>query len=574
PHIISFLINCRAGFARDVFIHLFNYCSHGLIIRTMRTYFYEFSNDDYHDLINLILSDEKTLGKLMAAMSTYRDIDSDDDFYQQLFVSLLRFGLIENITRQSAVQDYLHELKTDTTLFTYIRPDEIASFSIKLKELNIVFDSVNEANDESERTLVKFIAENFLYVFNINNLTALFNAYSNNRKNVEELSRNPYTLIMSEKVPCLIEAVNTNLEMFIVEYFIHSEESVGSVISLINSDATERSKEIIIENMDFEVQQLSTVENIRLSVVEGASFTVYDLLFKHGRVAANWDNIFNYMYTDVDDEILWAFFAHHPEVLSGHKVSVPEESIDNVVNHIISAADKPDALYAQLISVLPVSIDKVISDLPLTKFKALCESNRVLLSEALYEDVLSIYEGQRRKGLNECLSLMIRNNLAVFENNIEFYLQDDEDFDNELIELVLNDDDIELTTKVSIINVLWPHYTNSFFDHISLNSKVSIALLLNVSEDDTRLVFLNHLLECEELPFEYINRALMAFVSEEYNLIADKTKRAKVHKTEGNEILLKYLTHCYFISSYKDKGKFFEVYHYRKMYLGESPEDI
>ena len=122
----------------------------------MRTYFYEFSNDDYHDLINLILSDEKTLGKLMAAMSTYRDIDSDDDFYQQLFVSLLRFGLIENITRQSAVQDYLHELKTDTTLFTYIRPDEIASFSIKLKELNIVFDSVNEANDESERTLVIF----------------------------------------------------------------------------------------------------------------------------------------------------------------------------------------------------------------------------------------------------------------------------------------------------------------------------------------------------------------------------------------------------------------------------------
>lgn len=573
PHIISFLINCRVDFARDVFIHLFNHCSPELIIRTMRTYFYELSNDDYQDLINLTLNDEKTLGKLMAAMSTYRDIDSDDDFYQQLSVSFLRFGLIENIARQNAVQDYLHELKTDTTLFTYIQPDEIASFSIKLKELNIVFDSVSEANGESERALVKFIAENFLYVFNINNLTALFNAYSDNRKNVEELSRNPYTLIISEKIPCLTEAVNKNIEMFILEYFIHSEENVESVISLINSDVTEHSKEIIIESMDFEVQQLSTVENIRLSVVDGASFTVYDLLFKHGRVAANWDNIFDYMFTDVDDEILWEFFAHHPEVLSGHKVSVPEESVDNVVNHIISAADKPDALYAQLISVLPVSIDQAVSDLPLTKFKALCDSNRVLLSEALYKDVLSIYEGQRRKGLNECLSLMIRNNVAVFESNIEFYLQDDEDFDNELIELVLNDEDIALTTKVSIIDIIWPHYTNSFFDHISVNSKISMALLLNVSEDDTRLVFLNHLLEFEKLPFEYINRALMAFVSEEYNLIADKTKRAKVLKTEGNEILLKYLTHCYFISSYKDKGESFEVYHYRKMFLDESPED-
>ena len=573
PHIIGFLINCRVDFARDVFIHLFNHCSPGLIVRTMRTYFYEFSNDAYQDLINLILSDEKTLGKLMEAMSTYHDIDSDDDFYKQLSVSFLRFGLIENITRQSAVQDYLHELKTDTTLFTYIQPDEIASFSIKLKELNIVFDSVSEANGESERALVKFIAENFLYVFNINNLTALFNAYSDNRKSVEELSRNPYTLIISEKVPCLTEAVNKNIEMFILECFIHSEENVESVISLINSDVTEHTKEIIIESMDFEVQQLSTVENIRLSVVDGASFTVYDLLFKHGRVAANWDNIFDYMFTDVDDEILWEFFAHHPEALSGHNVSVPEESVDNVVNHIISAADKPDVLYAQLISVLPVSIDQAVSDLPLTKFKALCDSNRVLLSEALYKDVLSIYEGQRRKGLNECLSLMIRNNVAVFESNIEFYLQDDEDFDNELIELVLNDDDIALTTKVSIIDIIWPHYTDSFFDHISVNSKNSMALLLNVSEDDTRLVFLNHLLEFEKLPFEYINRALMAFVSEEYNLIADKTKRAKVLKTEGNEILLKYLTHCYFISSYKDKGESFEVYHYRKMFLDESPED-
>lgn len=573
PHIISFLINYRVDFVRDVFIHLFNHCSHGLIIRTMRTYFYEFSKDDYQDLINLILNDETTLGKLMSAMSTNRDIDSDDDFYQQLSVSFIRFGLIENIARQSAVQDYLRELKTDTKVFKYIQPVEIASFSMKLKELNIVFDGVNEANDESECALIKFIAENFLYVFNIDNITALFNAYSVNRKSVEELSRNPYTLIMSEKIPCLAEAVNKNIEMFILEYFIHSEENVESVISLINSDVTEHSKEIIIESMDFEVRQLSTVENIRLSVVDGASFTVYDLLFKHGRVAANWDNIFDYMYTDVDDEILWAFFAHHPEVLSGHKVSVPEESVDNVVNHIISAADKPDALYAKLISVLPVSIDQVISDLPLTKFKALCDSNRVLLSEALYEDVLSIYEGQRRKGLNECLSLMIRNNLAVFESNIEFYLQDDEDFDNELIELVLNDDDISLTTKVSIIDIIWPHYTNSFFDHISVNSKVSMALLLNVSEDGTRLVFLKHLLEFEELPFEYINRALMAFVSEEYNLIADKTKRAKVLKTEGNEILLKYLTHCYFISSYKDKGKYLEVYHYRKMFLDESPED-
>lgn len=301
------MINCRVDFARDVFIHLFNHCSPGLIVRTMRTYFYEFSNDAYQDLINLILSDEKTLCKLMEAMSTYHDIDSDDDFYQQLSVSFLRFGLIENITRQSAVQDYLHELKTDTTLFTYIQPDEIASFSIKLKELNIVFDSVSEANGESERALVKFIAENFLYVFNIKNLTALFNAYSDNRKSVEELSRNPYTLIISEKVPCLTEAVNKNIEMFILECFIHSEENVESVISLINSDVTEHTKEIIIESMDFEVQHLSTVENIRLSVVDGASFTVYDLLFKHGRVAANWDNIFDYMFTDVDDEILWEF---------------------------------------------------------------------------------------------------------------------------------------------------------------------------------------------------------------------------------------------------------------------------
>ncbi|MBO1929055.1 hypothetical protein J4731_08375 [Providencia rettgeri] len=129
---------------------------------------------------------------------------------------------------------------------------------------------------------------------------------------------------------------------------------------------------------------------------------------------------------------------------------------------------------------------------------------------------------------------------------------------------MLNNDEIVLNTKVQIINTIWSYYSVNFFDHISLNKAANMAILLNITEDEIRLACLNYHLEFEEPSHEDITRALRSFVSKEYNLIADDTKRAKVLKTDSNESLLEHLRVCQFISSYKDKGKYFEVYHRRR----------
>ncbi|MBO1929056.1 hypothetical protein J4731_08380 [Providencia rettgeri] len=209
--------------------------------------------------------------------------------------------------------------------------------------------------------------------------------------------------------------------MFISKYFIHSNEDVNTIISLINnSDITACSKITIIESMKFEVQQLTVIQNIDLDPDDEESYSVYDQLFKNRRIAANWKNIFDYMYTEADEEILWLFFDTYSGVLFEHELNIPDESVSNIMNYIISAVDKPDRLYAQLISVLPISIEKLISDLPLTKFKILCTNNRVLLSETLYEDILSTYVDERRKDLNECLFLIIKHNIIILKIILSF----------------------------------------------------------------------------------------------------------------------------------------------------------
>lgn len=134
--------------------------------------------------------------------------------------------------------------------------------------------------------------------------------------------------------------------------------------------------------------------------------------------------------------------------------------------------------------------------------------------------------------------------------------------------MLLNDEDIALDVKVSILDIIWPHYNDTFFEHVSIKVQVNKHLLLKVTKDDTRLMFLNHLLEFEELPHEFITRALMSFVAEEYNLITENSKRAKVSKSDSNELLLQYLTQRHYISSYRDKGKYLEVYHHRKLFQG------
>ncbi|MBO1915949.1 hypothetical protein J4727_04800 [Providencia rettgeri] len=120
--------------------------------------------------------------------------------------------------------------------------------------------------------------------------------------------KNPCSLIFNKKIPCLIDAVYKNSEMFISKYFIHSNEDVNTIISLINnSDITACSKITIIESMKFEVQQLTVIQNIDLDPDDEESYSVYDQLFKNRRIAANWKNIFDYMYTEADEEILWLF---------------------------------------------------------------------------------------------------------------------------------------------------------------------------------------------------------------------------------------------------------------------------
>lgn len=573
PDIISYLITYRVELAQDIVLHLIFNKNESLIIKTIWTYFSKFSANDYQTLINLIFNDNKTLSKLMMAMTINNEVYSDDDFHEQLYFSFIRFGLIEKITKQSALQNYLHGLKKDTIIFKYIQADEIESFTHKLKELNIIFDTVNEASDDNEVKLLKFIAENYLYMFNIDNITSLYNAYSDSRISIDNISKNPYSLIFNQNIFCLIDAVYKNSEIFISKYFIHSNEDVNTIISFLNSsDITACSKITIIESMKFEIQQLIVIQNINLASDNEESYSVYDQLFKNRRIAANWKNIFDYMYTEADEEILWSFFDTYSGVLFEHEFNIPDESVSNIMNYIISAVDKPDRLYAQLIRVLPISIEKLISDLPLTKFKMLCTNNRVLLSETLYDDILSTYVDERRKDLNECLFLIIKHNITVFEDNIEFYLKDDDGFNNGLIELLLNDDEIVLNTKVQIINTIWSYYTVNFFDHISLNKAANMAILLNITEDEIRLACLNYHLEFEEPSHEDITRALRSFVSKEYNLIADDTKRAKVPKTDSNESLLEHLKVCQFISSYKDKGKYFEVYHHRRSLKNESIE--
>lgn len=568
PGIMSYLIGRQRVTAEDIINNFLEHGSKRTLFNAIQTYYYDYDNGIYESLLELIFKNDKALGKLMAALDCCRESGCENDNHEQLLLSFIRFGQIKDLSKQIAIHDYLQELKKDTTTFKFVPHSDVDLFCVKLNELNIVFERLNEANNGVERDLLRFVAENYLYEFNIDNLTALYNVYSNKRMSLDEITRLPYSLIVDQNVPCLTNAINRNINVFISECLIHSSENVDVITTLLNSDVTESSKENIIEKMQFEVQQLSTIENTKLSVIEEVSYSVYDLLIKKGRVAANWSNIFDYMHAGAIGELLWTFVDINSESLSTHKVNVPEESIDNVINYFYAAADKPDELYAQMVNVLSVKIEQAIDDLPLQKFKSLCTFDKVLLSKDLYEDLLTIYEEQRRKGLNECLSLIIKHNIGIFEKNIDFYLEDDEDFDNELIELLLNDEDIALDVKVSIIDSIWPHYNNTFFEHVSINTRVSKELLLKVTDDKKRLVFLNHLLEFEELPHEFITLALMSFVAEEYNLITETSKRAKVTKSDSNELLLQYLTQRHYISSFREKGKYLEVYHHRKLFKG------
>ncbi|EQC00666.1 hypothetical protein B738_09671 [Photorhabdus temperata subsp. temperata M1021] len=204
---------------------------------------------------------------------------------------------------------------------------------------------------------------------------------------------------------------------------------------------------------------------------------------------------------------------------------------------------------------LPVSFSSIMKDLSFSKFQLLCENQRMILSESLSDQVIDIYKNEDKTSLNRCLVLIIKHNIEIFNSNINYYLLDGKELDNELIEIIFNDNEVPISTKVTMIKAVWPSISEVFWDNITINNEILLPLIPHFSEDSIKLSFFTHALENGQLITKVIENCLHYFKNTNYNLITNRSRRAKIPSTDENIRLLNLLKSYDYISSFSNNGE-------------------
>ncbi|MDO8235840.1 hypothetical protein Q5738_19990 [Citrobacter werkmanii] len=573
PDILTYLMNNHSDtILPEIIKHLLHNCSLSLLYNVINTYHTEYEKDSYATLINIVFNEISALHKLTNCIENHK-ISNDNPPDDELLFSFIRFVSSDNLKKQTSLSQYISDIQASSSLIKYITEEEVLSFIEKLSELDINYNSLHDPMDDKEATILKYIAEHNMYVFNIENLTILYNIFSDIHVKQEEIKHRPYHLIINSGINCLIDVIHENIDDFINTYLIHSQESVDEIIILLNLNISNESRKNIIEEMVFNIPRLELVKNIGLQIIATETTdTVYDLLFKHNRIVANWQNIFDYLAYTPNKYIIWDFIEKNSDNLLVHEVTPPDEAVNNIVEYFYNATEKPDALYKKIIATLSIKIQSVGKNISFQKLLILCKNDRVILSESLFEQVINIYKSEGGLELNKCLALIIRNNIDIFHKNIDYYLLDGEEFDHELIEIIMNDAGIPESTKISIINTAWPVISDTFLQNISINIKTLYKLIPQITKDSIKLPFFIYALENSEPHEKTIEYCLSSFQSSNYSLITNRSKRAKLKVKVENIRLLELLESHSFISSFKKYNDHLEVYHHRRLFGQKSKE--
>ncbi|HED2544469.1 YobI family P-loop NTPase [Raoultella planticola] len=564
PDIIAYLIDNHSDTVLpEIIKHLLNNSPSSLLYEVISTFYNEYDKDSYADLINIIFNEILALHKLRSAIHNRSDSENNP-LNEELLFSFIRFISIDKLKRQTLLKQYTDEMQKDSSQIKYITENEVVPFSNKIFALGIIYESLHDPLDNKELSILKFVAKQHMYVLSIENLTVLYNIFMNEKIKPEELESRPYSMIINSGVDCLINIVHENIDDFITTFFIPSQESVDVIVSVINLDIDNELRKEIIEEMAFTIPVLSSVQKVELQLTDNETvYTIYDWLFKYNRIAADWSNIFDYLGNTPDKDIIWTFIALHSNEILDNEISLPKEVVNEATECFYNAFDKPDDLYRKITATLPISIASIDKNLPFQKFLILCKNKRVILSVSLFEQIINIYIDEGRSELNACLALIIRYNIEIFIRDINSYLLDGEELDYELIEIILNDSDVSVSTKVAIINTVWSTISDSFWNNIAISNEILFSLIPQLTKDSIRLSFFVHALENSPLSSGKIESYLNSFKNIDYHLITNRSKRAKIPATAENIRLLKQLESCGFISSFKNNSDHLEVYHRR-----------
>lgn len=416
------------------------------------------------------------LERMFAVLKSNRD----SRFNNNISITVLSCASPEENEEITEFRNYLHLLGSN--IIHFVQDDKLPKFLANLLRVQACYSELFTPSTTGDFSAIRFIAENSLYQITKENVGIVISTLSpaENGFSPEEAQKKPWTLIHQLNLDTLITYYTGNIDTFIKNVFIYSDESSDCIREmLVKNELSDESKEMIVKVMDFTLSDLTGLTS-ESSFNDGSkSLTLHDLCYQFDRIIPDWSSLIDYIAGDCNEEVVHEWLTKHASDLGQfNNASCDTESYIPLYEKIICNDNFDEKTYRTILASVEIDMEKIDDQLSVRNFGWLIAMKKLSLDEIAYQNVMSVYSSPDEK-LTNTLILWFSQYKEAFMAAPDIYLLKNKntDFFGKSLNILMLSNDFDDPDKAQLVI----HYTEYYLDHevsaISLPRNVAVMVI-------------------------------------------------------------------------------------------------
>jgi len=441
-------------------------------------------------------------------------------------------------------------------------PDGYAeSFTDNLRLTRVVLSRIDDCNSEQGREIVSALAGLNLWRYSKENLLNMIKVISGYREVVyEKLLKEPFKTLESFNVPGLLDAVNNNVNSFISDIFIFSDE-YGRVPTVLNNPAASFEKiQQLVQEMDFLIPDVSKINErsgLFLSY-KGLSVdaSIHTLLLDNNRIEPTWKNLRYLLNLNVDlNPWLALWFDKNHDKLSDIPTALSSSDIYlKLINNLYSSGALSDAARKQILSAIQLTLLSLPENLTVDQAALMVKYGRLAPVRSVYQQLFTAFYEEGDTAVTLLAGLVLQHP-KLLEEEPDFILINDGEFDYTLARHLLTSKDLPGSVLTSTLQWLWGYNVELFDGPLFINSSTLLRLLTLFRDENILRALLVQSLTAGDVTHDVIVQVLGALSDPVSRAFISDLNHRSLDLTEDELELARLLESAGFMRALKEESK-------------------
>lgn len=352
-------------------------------------------------------------------------------------VSMISHVSPEVSSNRDAYRNYF--ISSGSSLISLLSSEDENSFMENTRLLKVSYDELIVPVSDIEIECVDYIARNNMYRITRDNIIVVISVLLRGRSvSAEEIKSTPFSLIEIHGLTTVQDFINRQIDIFVRDVFIPSDEKADSIITILNHEQlSDEIKADVVRSMTFTLDDLSLISEGPDTLEQGNTVSYHDLFYCYDRVSPSWTSLNAYLSEDSDLNTLTAYMTRHVDVLFQQGPGLLEGAeYDKLYAKIICNDALDDGVYFRLMTHIQVITACIDSRLSEKAFARLVMLNKLPLEAETFIEISDLYI-QRIAALRNTFLTWLTHDKVVFLGNTDLFLRKD---DNETFFCLMSSD--------------------------------------------------------------------------------------------------------------------------------------